>query len=91
MRITQPVPPFRVPLQPIQALCSGRCGKTNVPYIRCIDGWVPEAYERWALAEDGVREVHLSAKVRLLDDFREDTFHTYFFNARRFQIPLLGI
>ena len=49
-----------------------------------------QTYELWALAEDGVCEVHLYARVRLLSEFREDTFQTFFFNARRSQIPLLG-
>ena len=49
-----------------------------------------KTYELWALVEDGVREVHPSARVRLLGDFREDNFHTHFFNAQRFQIPFLG-
>ena len=83
IRITQPVIPFRVPLQPVQALRSGRGGEINVPYICCLDSRVPEAYELWALAEDGVREVHSYARVRVLDDFREDTFHTHFFNVRK--------
>ena len=81
---------FVVPLQPVQALRSGRGGKIDVPYIRCLNGRVPEDFELWALAEDGVFEVQPSARVKLLDDFREDTFHTHFFNARRFQIPFLG-
>ena len=51
---------------------------------------MPEAFEIWALAEDGVREVHLYAIFRLLSEFREDTFHTHFFNLRRFQITFLG-
>ena len=51
---------------------------------------MPECFEIWALAEDGVRKVHLSARVKILEDFREDTFHTHFFNERRFQINLLG-
>ena len=90
MRIPQHVIPFCVPPQPAQPLCSGRGGKTDVPYICCLDSQVPEAYELWALAEDGVCEVNPSTRVRLLDDFREDNFHTHFFNARRFQIPFLG-
>ena len=51
---------------------------------------MPEAYELWALDEGVVHEVHLYARVRILSDFREDTFHTHFFNLRRFQIPTLG-
>ena len=90
MRITKPVIPFRVPPQPIQDLHSGSIGKIDVPCIRCLGVRVPEAYELWALAKYGVYEVHLSARVRLLDNFREDTFHTHLFNARRFYMPFLG-
>ena len=63
MRVPQPIIPFRVPPQPVQDLISGRGGEINVPYIHCIDGRVPEACELWALAEDGVREVHPYARV----------------------------
>ena len=90
MRAPQPIIPFRGPLQPVQALCSRRGGEIDVLYILCIDGWLPETYEILALAEDGVREVHRYARVRLFSEFSEDTFHTHFFNARRFQVPLLG-
>ena len=61
-----------------------------VPYIHYLYCRVPEAYELWALAEDGVREVHPYARIKILSDFREDTFHTHSFNARRSQIPFLG-
>ena len=90
MCIPHPVIPFRVPPQPVQALCSGRGGKIDVLYIRCLDGRVPEAYELWAISEYGVREVHPPDRVRILEDFREDTFHAHFFNAWRLQIPFLG-
>ena len=90
MRLPQPAIPFRVPPQPVQDLCSSRGGEIDVPYIRYLDGQVPEDYELWAFAEDGVREVHPSARFRFLDDFREDNFHTHFFNAQQFQITLLG-
>ena len=90
IRLPHPIIPFRVPSQPVQVLCSGRGGEIDVPYILCLDGRVPEAFELWALAEDGVREVHPSTRVKLLGDFREDSFHTHLFNARRFQIHFLG-
>ena len=90
MCIPQPIVPVCSPLQTVQVLCSGRGGKIDVPYIRCINGQVPKAYELLALAEDGLCEVHPYAWVRLLSQFREDTFHTHFFNARWFQIPFLG-
>ena len=55
MRIPQPPIPFVAPTYPVQALCSGRGGKIDVLYIRCLDGWVPNAYELWVLSEDVVR------------------------------------
>ena len=89
MRVLQPIIPFLVPLQSVQVFCSSRCGEINVLYICCLDSRVPEACELWVLAEDGVCEVHPYARVELLPDFREDTFHTHFFNAQQFQIPFL--
>ena len=80
-----------VPLpQPVTVLHSGSGDKIKVLYIRCLDGRVPECYQLWALTEDGVHEGHLYARVRLLSNFRENTFHTHLFNLQRFQIPLLG-
>ena len=89
MRVPQPIIPFCAPPQPVQVIFSGRGGKIDVPYIRCIEGQVPETYELLDLDEDGVCEVDPYARVRLLSKFREDNFHTHFFNARRFQIPFL--
>ena len=74
MCLSQPIIPFRAPPQPVQVLRSGRGGEINVPYIHCLGGRVPEAYKPWALVEDGVREVHLYARFRILSKFREDTF-----------------
>ena len=90
MRILQPITPFRAPPQPVTVLCSGSGDKIEVPYIRCLKGQVPECYELWDLNEDGVREVHPYARVGLLSDFREGTFHTQFFNSQKFHIPFLG-
>ena len=70
VRVPQPIIPLRAPPQPVQVLCSGKGDEINVPYIRCLDGQVPETYELWALAEDRVRKVHLYARVRLLSKFR---------------------
>ena len=81
MRIPQPIIPLCAPPQTVTVLFSGRGDKIEVLYIHCIDDRVPGCYELWALAEDGVREVHQSARVRLLSEFREDTFHTHFFNS----------
>ena len=90
MRIPQTIIPVRAPSQPVTVLWSGRADALEVQYIRCLNGRLPEAFEVWALAEDGVRKVHPYARVKLLSKFRKYTFHTHFFNARRFQIPLLG-
>ena len=84
MRIPQPIIPFLAPQKLVTVLCSGSADVIEIPYIRCLDGRVPERYELWALAEDGVCKVGPYARVRLLFEFREDTFHTHFFNLRRF-------
>ena len=63
---------------------------TPVTYIVCLHGRVPERYELWSLNAQGVCEVHPFARIRLLDDFREDTFQTTFFNSRRCCIPFIG-
>ena len=65
MCVPQTIITFRAPPQPIQVLRSGRGGEIGVPYIRCLGGWVPETYELWALAKDGVHEVHPYARVKL--------------------------
>ena len=81
MCVLQPIIPFCAPPEPVQVICSGRCGEINVPYIRCLDGRLPEAYELWDLTEDVVSKVHLYARFEILSDFRKDTFHTHFFNS----------
>ena len=81
MHVPQPIITFRVPPQTVQALSFGGGGEIDVPCIRCLNGQVPESYELWAVAEGGFREVYLYDRVELLSDFREDTFHTHFFNA----------
>ena len=65
MRIPQPIIPVRSPPQPVTVIWSGSADVLKVPYIRCLDGRVPEAFEVWDLAEDGVREVHLYARVKI--------------------------
>ena len=76
--------------RPDQALCSGRGGKIEVAYTRCINCREPKAFEIWAFTEDGIHEVHPFAGFQISDDFTEDTFYSHFFNARQIQIPLLG-
>ena len=58
IHLSQPIIHFRAPPQPVTVLCSGRNVEINVPYILYLDGQVTEAYELWALAEDGFCEVH---------------------------------
>ena len=90
MLIPQPIIPFPAPPQPVTVLCFGSADRIEVPYIRYLNGRVPEAFELWALVDDGVCEVHPYSRVKLLSEFREDIFHTFFFNAQRFQIHFLG-
>ena len=78
MRILRPIILFRALPQPVIDICCGSGEESNFPYIRCLDGRVPEAYELWSLAEDGFRKVNPYARVRLFENFREDTFHTHF-------------
>ena len=90
MRIPQPIVPVFVTPQSVTVLWSGSADVIGVPYIRCLNGRVPEAFELWVLADDGVCEVHSYARVKIRSEFREDTFQNFFFNSRRFQIPFLG-
>ena len=71
MRMSHPIVPGRAPPDPIRVFYSG---SDNTSYIVCLRGQVPERSELWRLNDGGVREVHLFARVRLLDNFREDTF-----------------
>ena len=90
MRIPQRIIPFCAHQKPVTVLHSGIADVIEVPYIRCINGRLPECFELWALAEDGFCEVRLYARVRLLSEFWGDTLHTHFLNARRLQINFLG-
>ena len=90
MGIPQSIILFRAPPQPVTDLRPDSGDETEVLYIRCLDGRVPECYELWDFAEDGVCEVHPYARLGLLSEFREDNFHTHFFNSRQFQINCLG-
>ena len=66
MRIPNPIIPFRAPPKPVTVLRSGSSDVTEVPYIRCLNCRMPEAFELWDLADNGVREVHSYARVNLL-------------------------
>ena len=76
MRIPQPVWADVIFPRIAQAIRSGRGDEIGIAYIRCIRGMVPEAFELWNFAEDGIREVHPFARVQLRDNFTEDTFYT---------------
>ena len=58
MRIAQPGWNDVILLRTAQAISSDRGYETDISYIRCIDGREPEAFELWALAEDGICKVH---------------------------------
>ena len=55
-------------------------GASSIAYIFFLNGQVPERYEVWSLDAQGVCEVHPIARVKLFDDFAEDTFWSTFFN-----------
>ena len=63
---------------------------SSVKYIVCIYGRLPERYEVWSLNGHGVREVHLTARVKLFDLFAEDTFRSTFYDSRRCHVPFIG-
>ena len=60
-----------------------------VRYIVCINGRVPEKYEIWCLNESGVREVHPTSRIKLLDVFVEDTFQSIFYISQTFVLIFL--
>ena len=90
MRIPHPVWTEVIFPSPDQAICSGRGGKREVVYIRCIDGREPEAYKLWDFVEERICKVHPYAWVQISEDVIEDTFYFHFFNARQIQIHFLG-
>ena len=61
----------------------------SVSYILCLNGRVPERYEVWRLNRDGVREVHLTPRVKLFTLFDENTFRSTFYDSRRFRVPFI--
>ena len=91
MRMRHPIVPVRGLPDPVWVFYYVSDNTIDlVSYIVCLHRWVPERYELWSLNASGVCEVHPFARVRLLDDFREDTFKTFFFNSRRYRIPFIG-
>ena len=61
----------------------------SVSYIVCINGQVPERYEVWCLNGHRVREVHLTARVKLFTLFDENTFWSTFYDSRRCPVPFI--
>ena len=79
------------PPDPILVRYSGSdISASSLAYIVCLHGCVPEKYKLWSTNAQGVREVHPFTRVRLFDDFTEDTFRTTFYNSRRCRIPFIG-
>ena len=75
----RPNVPVRGPLDPVLVhyFDSGD-GINRVTYIVSLHGRLPEGYKLWILNEHGVREVHMFARIRILDNFRAGTFQTTF-------------
>ena len=91
MCMRHPIVPVCAPPDPFRIFYSGSDDTINpVSYIVCLHGQMPKRYELWRLNDCGVCEVHLFDWVRLLDNFREDIFKTFFFNLRRCRIPFIG-
>ena len=78
IHIPQPGIPEVFRLSPVQDLRSGRGGKIDVMYTRCIKVREPEVFELWAFAEDGIREVYLYARVQINENFVGETFYSHF-------------
>ena len=75
MRMRHTIVPVCVPPNHIRVFYSGSNYSIDpVSYIVCLHGRVPERYELWGLNTQAVCEVHQFAQIRILDDFRADTF-----------------
>ena len=61
-----------------------------VTYIVCLNRQVPERYEVWRFNQDGVREVHPTAQVKLFTIFDENTLRSTFNDSRGFHVPFIG-
>ena len=47
-------------------------------------------YKVWYLNQHGVREVHITAWVKLIDLFDKNTFRSTFYDSRRYRVLLIG-
>ena len=78
-------------LDPVLVIYSGsNAAAPSVSYIVRLNGRVPERYEVWRLNRHGVREVHLTARVKLFTLFDENTFQSTFYDSRRCRVPFIG-
>ena len=69
----------RGPPDPILVRYPGRGAAASLlAYIVCMHGRVPDKYKLWSMNAQGVREVHPLVRVRLFDNFTEDTFRATF-------------
>ena len=92
MCMHHPIVPGRAPTDPVRVFYYGSDDTIEpVSYIVCLHGQVPERYELWRLNDCRICEVHPSARVWLLDNFREDNFKIFFFNLQRCRIPFIGL
>ena len=91
MRMRHPIVPIRGPPDPVWVFYSGSDDTIEtVCYIFCLHGRAPERYNLLRINDCGVREVHPFARVRLLNNFREETFKTFFFDSQICRIPFIG-
>ena len=64
MCMRHPIFPVRAPPYPVRVLYSGNDDTIEqVTYIVCFNGRVPKMYKLWDINSQGVREVHLFARV----------------------------
>ena len=60
------ITPFRAPPQPVLVLRSVSTDVIEVTYIRCLNGRVPEDFELWVLAGDGVNPMTMSPTNQMM-------------------------
>ena len=90
MRRRHPIVPVCAPPDPILVHYSGSDDSIDrVTYIVCLYGRLPKRYKLWSLNDQGFFEVLPFPRMRLLDDFRADTFQTNFFTSRPCRIPII--
>ena len=86
----EPVSVQAAPPNTVQAFRSGRGGEYRVLFTHCVDGREPKIHELWTFSEDGNREVHPFAQIKISDDFTGEMFHTEFFSVKGSRVAFLG-